>query len=87
LIGQSGRVATDQFTRLLDFVRRLDEAHFWYRLTSIRAEAVCVEIAVPGERWEVEFMEDGEIEIERFRSNGEIANEQSLEVLFTDFAD
>ncbi len=80
-------MATDQFTRLLDFIRRLEEAHLRYRLTSIRPEAVCVEIAVPGERWEVEFMEDGEIQIERFRSNGEIAGEQSLEVLFTEFTD
>jgi hypothetical protein len=84
---QSVRVATNQFTRLLDFVRRLEEAHFGYHLTLIRPEAVCVEIAVPGERWEVEFMEDGEIQIERFRSSGEIADEQSLEVLFSKFAD
>jgi hypothetical protein len=80
-------VPGDQFTRLLDFLRRLDTAHLSHRLTSLRPESVCVEVHVPGQRWEVEFMEDGSVEIERFVSNGEIADETEIEVLFRDFAD
>lgn len=46
-----------------------------------------VEIAVPGERWEVEFMEDNTVQIERYKSDGIIKDESELEVLFKDFAD
>jgi len=46
-----------------------------------------VEVAVPGERWEIEFMRDGSIEIEKYLSNGKIYSEQELEVLFEMFAD
>lgn len=37
---------------------------------------------VPGERWEIEFLPDGEIEVEKFVSLGEIAGAESLEGLF-----
>jgi hypothetical protein len=40
-----------------------------------------------GERWEIEFMEHGGIEIERFTSSGDIADETELDVLFHDFSD
>ncbi len=29
-----------------------------------------VKVAVPGERWEVEFFEDGRVDVEVFRSSG-----------------
>jgi hypothetical protein len=80
-------MADDQFARLLDFLRRLDNAGFSHRLTTFRPDSVCVEVHVPGEHWEIEFMQDGGVEVERFKSNGEIAGESELEVLFRDFAD
>jgi hypothetical protein len=46
-----------------------------------------VEIAVPGERWEVEFMEEGHIEIEKFISDKGYYDESELEVLFKIFSD
>jgi len=45
-----------------------------------------VEIAVPGQRWEVEFFEDDHVEIEKFVSNGTIYNEKELDILFKDFS-
>ena len=77
----------DQFRRLLDFIQRLYAAGLSYRLKSTRPESVCVEVSVPGERWEVEFMDDGGIEIERFRSDGGISDESAIEVLFRDYID
>ena len=32
-------------------------------------------ISVPSEYWEVEFMDDGTIEVERLRSDGKIGDE------------
>ena len=65
--------------------------HFYYRLNKVRENSIMVEIAVPGERWEVEFItyDDKEyvVEVERFISNGEIGNEKELDVLFDEFSD
>jgi hypothetical protein len=67
---------------VLDFVARLDEARLSYRILSIRPDALLVDVAVPGERWEIEFMVDGEVQIERFCSDGSIFTESVLPDLF-----
>lgn len=41
-----------------------------------------VEGAIQGERWEVEFFADGNVEVEKFISNAEILGEEELEQLF-----
>jgi hypothetical protein len=71
--------------KLLGFLDRLDAARIAHRLNHVR-DALMVEIAVPGERWEVEFFEDGHVEVERFRSGGEIVDESVLDRLFGDSA-
>jgi hypothetical protein len=76
----------DKFSQLLDFLRRLDKAKIAYDLRHSREDALMVEINVPGERWEVEFLEDDEIEVERFRSNGHIYDESMLEKLFAEYS-
>jgi len=86
-LDEYGPVADEQFLRLLDFVQRLDRAGICHRLMSFRADSVCVDVSVPGQRWEVEFMRDGGVEIERFMSAGDIGDEAELEVLFRDFSD
>lgn len=67
--------------KLLTFLKRLEDHKVWYRLEHIR-DWVMVLLAIPGERWEVEFFEDGHVEVERFISNGEIADEDLLQGLF-----
>lgn len=69
--------------KLTDFLDRLDSADLHYTLTSIREGAVMVGITVPSERWEIEFLADGEVEIEVFESNGEIYDEQMITQLFS----
>jgi hypothetical protein len=72
------RLDPTSFQKLLDFLNRLDTAKMSYRLTHFREETVAVELAIPGERWEVEFFADGSIEIERFRSSGSVSADESL---------
>lgn len=84
---QASKVPVDQFSRLLAFMGRLEDARISHRLVSFRPDPICVDVVVPGERWEVEFMEYGGVEVERFRSDGEIRGEAELEVLFRDFSD
>ena len=76
----------DNLQKLIIFLTRLEESRIYYRLNKIR-DCILVEISVPGQRWEVEFMENGEIEIEKFLTSNRIFDEQELEVLFHDFSD
>ena len=71
---------------LIQFLSKLEEKKIFYKLNKIR-ESILVEIAVPGERWEVEFFENGEVQVERFFSDGEISGEESLKLLFSQFSD
>jgi hypothetical protein len=46
-----------------------------------------VQIAVPGERWEVEFFEDGHVEVEVFgRTRDGLEGEEALARLFEQFS-
>ena len=72
--------------KVIAFLDELEEKKIHYELGKIR-DSILVEIAVPGERWEVEYFEDGHVEVERFFSKGEIRDETELEVLFREFAD
>jgi hypothetical protein len=72
----------DVFEKLNEFVNRLDEVRASYRITKIRPAAILVEVFAPSEHWEVEFLDDGTIEIERFRSNGRIHGEAALAELW-----
>ncbi len=71
--------------KLIDFLDRLEKNKIYYRLNKIR-DGILVEAAVPGERWEVEFFADGEVQVERFITTGEISDESELEKLFLDFS-
>ena len=72
--------------QLLDFLNKLEEHQICYRLNKVR-DAIMVEIAVPGQRWEVEFLRNGGIEVERFISSGEITGTADLDVLFDLYSD
>jgi len=72
--------------KLIEFLNRLEKEKIYFKLDKVR-NSVLVEVSVPGERWEVEFFEDGSIEIEKYLSNGEIFDETEIDVLFTNFSD
>lgn len=75
------------FRKLTTFLKQLEQAHIHYTLASHREDAIMVLVTVPGERWEIEFLEDGSIEVERFLSSGEICGEEALHELLTKYAD
>ena len=72
---------------LIDFLNKLESSNIFYKLNKIRDEAIMVEIAVPGQRWEVEFMKDGTVEIEKFISDGIFYDVNEIETLIKDFRD
>ena len=77
----------ENFQKLLRVACRLSKARIHYNLYHSRDDAVGIDVAVPGERWEIEFLADGTVEIERYRSDGAIGGEELLDELFRRFAD
>ncbi len=74
--------------KLLGFLSELEERNIFYRLSHVREETIMVEIAVPGERWEVEFFADGHLEVETFLANpAGIEGEEAIQRLFDQFSD
>lgn len=70
------------FGKLITFLNQLEQHKISYSLAHNRDETVMVNVAIPGQRWEVEFFKDGSVEVERFVSSGEIAGEDVLSELF-----
>jgi hypothetical protein len=78
---------TDLFNTLLTFLHELQQRNISYTLAHSRAQAISVLVNVPGERWEIDFHNNGEIDVERFRSHGEILGEEALADLFDRYSD
>lgn len=72
----------DTYAKLLTFLAKLEHSHIHYTLGHVREEAIMVSIAVPGERWEVEYLHDGSVDVERFVSTGEFGDAGALDELF-----
>lgn len=64
---------------LAAFLQRLEKARIHYTLTSVREGVVMVQLAVPGERWEIEFFPDLPPDIEVFRSTS-VSDRDSAEL-------
>ena len=73
--------------KLLDFLGELRERHIAFTLASVRDDTIMVQIAVPGERGEVEFWDDGTVEVEVFRSLHGVEGEEALARLFEEHSD
>lgn len=77
----------DRFDKMMTFVHRLEKAKIHFSLNYYRDDALSVFVVVPGERWEVDFLADGTVEVERFVSNGEIDDEAVFEELFAKYSE
>ena len=79
---------------LINLLEKLEEKKIHYKLNKTRDNTIMVEVAVPGQRWEIEYntcskspKHNCKIEIEKFVSNGILYDESELETLFRDFSD
>ena len=69
---------------LLEFLSLLEEEGIHYYLEHNRDDFLMVHVAIPGERWEVEFSANGEVEIEIFKnSEGVFTDKKLLNEIFT----
>lgn len=76
----------NQFEKLTKFLDRLEEHDIFFELKRSRDAGVSVHVAVPGQRWEVDFLDDGTVDVERFVSDGGVQDESVLETLFSEFS-
>jgi hypothetical protein len=61
----------DSFEKLTSFLDKLNSRKIHFGLEYNRAGYIMVCIAVPGERWEVEFDSTGNVEVEVFKGGGQ----------------
>jgi hypothetical protein len=54
------------FGRLLEFLDQLEEAGLHYDLKHVR-DSIMVSVYIPAGMWEIEFFEDGTLEVELFK--------------------
>jgi hypothetical protein len=72
----------NQFDKMLAFLERLDAAKISYTMEHSRDDAIMVVAFAPGEYWEIEFVADGDVDVERYRSDGHIDDESAFDELF-----
>jgi hypothetical protein len=77
----------EKFGRLLDYLNRLDRASIHYSLAHTRPDSIMIDVSLPGWRWEIEFMADGSVDIERYRSVAGVENDESLLDALIDVSD
>jgi len=72
---------------LLELLHRLKAANIHYVMSDHTEGAVMIEVAVPGERWEIELHEDGQIGVETFASVRGVGGPELLDRLFEQFGE
>jgi hypothetical protein len=80
-------MAGEPLTTLLDIIARLKNAGIFCQVAQYRDDAVSVEVVVPGQRWEIDVLRDATVEVEVFRSDGTIEDENAIEKLIREFSD
>ncbi len=79
-----------RISTLADFIRLLnkfEDGKISFKLDKYLADSISIIIAIPGERWEVDINQKGEVQVEKFKSNGEIFEASMIDELLKDFSD
>jgi hypothetical protein len=82
-------IAVDVYRELLQLLNRMDTVKMPYVLRHARPDAITVEVFLPGEHWEIEFVDYGDevqVEVEVFRGGGVTGDEKTVEELFAKWA-
>jgi hypothetical protein len=71
----------------MEIIRTLEAAGIHYTVTKYRYDGVSIRATVPGERWEIDVLEDGDVDFERFVSTGEVTGEAEMKESIARFAE
>jgi len=78
---------SNPFATLMDLIRELKEAKIHFELSHHRDDGVSILATLPGERWEIDVLDDGEVDFERFKSDGAIQDRTALNEAIHQFAE
>jgi hypothetical protein len=76
-----------QNDRVVQIALLLQAAKIHYTMSEYREDAVSILATVPGERWEIDILEDGEVDFERFVTAGGVTGEAELKAFIKKFAE
>ena len=77
----------DTISEFIQFLEKLESKKFFFSISKYLNDSISVTAVVPGERWEIDVNQQGEIQIEVFKSNGKIYDSSILQSLFDRFSD
>jgi hypothetical protein len=72
---------------LYRILAQLRAAKIYFTLTRTRDETVMILAQVPGRHYEIEVFADGEIEVEVYKSDGQIGGEDFVDELLRDYSE
>ena len=70
--------------RLLD---QFEKAKIFYTLRRVREDTIMIEAVVPGRRYEIEVFADESVEVEVFKSGGNIGGQELIDDLLANFSE
>ncbi len=81
------KVNATPFETLQSIFGTLEEAAIDFTVARNRDDAVSIHAVVPGERWEIDVLDDGTVDFERFVSDGEVLDDRALKQSIARFAE
>ena len=78
---------SDSPNPLYRILAQLESAKIYFTLTRTRDETVMILAQVPGRHYEIEVFADGEIEVEVYKSDGQIGGQELVDDLLRDYAE
>ena len=69
----------DPFAKIMEIAKALEEAKIHYQVTMYRYDSISILAHLPGERWEIDVMDDGDVDFERFVSDGKMLEREVLD--------
>jgi hypothetical protein len=70
--------------RLLE---QFDRAKIHYTLRRVREDTIMIEAVVPGRRYEIEVFSDETVEVEVFKSEGSIGDQEVIDELLAKYSE
>jgi hypothetical protein len=72
---------------VLELLGRLEAAKIHFTLARHQEDAITIEVAVPGQRWEIDYYGNGRMDVEIFKSDGIVRDVSAIDELIHAFAD
>src|SRR5581483_9929737 len=72
------KVKGEPFAKLMEIIRSLKAARIHFEVRYHRYDGITIEANLPGERWEIDVLEDGDVDFERFVTAGGVHGEEEM---------